>query len=142
MCSNLTEVPAHLFDSNVNATNFSNCFYYCNSLTTLPSGLFAKNRKATDFSSCFATCNRLVLIPDLFTDESTDEAHRFADVATVNFTNCFSRSGYVSGSPAGTAPELWNATFTGTPVTTGCFGGKGNSSASLTNYERIPAEWK
>ena len=33
-------------------------------------------------------------------------------------------------------------TFTGTPVSTSCFGGAGNSTTSLTNYNDIPASWK
>jgi hypothetical protein len=33
-------------------------------------------------------------------------------------------------------------TFAGTPASTGCFGGAGNSIASLSNYADIPASWK
>lgn len=35
-----------------------------------------------------------------------------------------------------------NPTFSGTPVSTSCFSGNGNSATSLTNYNDIPTDWK
>ena len=35
-----------------------------------------------------------------------------------------------------------NPIFAGTPVSVGCFGGAGNSLASISNYADIPASWK
>ena len=35
-----------------------------------------------------------------------------------------------------------NPTFIGKPVSASCFGGAGNSIASLSNYADIPADWK
>lgn len=42
----------------------------------------------------------------------------------------------------GTAPDLWNCTYTIPPTKTGCWGGVGNSVDSLTNYNTIPSDWK
>ena len=49
----------------------------------------------------------------------------------------------VTGTPTKLALQGGaNPTFAGTPVSAGCFGGAGNSIASLSNYASIPASWK
>ena len=49
----------------------------------------------------------------------------------------------VTGTPTKLALQGGaNPTFAGTPVSAGCFGGAGNSVASLSNYASIPASWK
>lgn len=69
-----------------------------------------------------------------------EETTRFLN-QSPDFTSCFERASF-SGTQ-GTAPDLWNCSFgTGTPITTGCWAGAGNSAASLTNYASIPAGWK
>ena len=138
----LTELPSGIFDTNLAATSFSNCFYYCNKLKTVPSGMFARNSLVTDFSSCFNACTSLVLASELFTDNTIGTDNRFAASGKINFTNCFSRGSYSYGTDTGSAPELWNCSFSTTPTTSGCFGGNGNSANSLSNYSQIPASWK
>ena len=58
----------------------------------------------------------------------------------MNFNSCFYRDSF-SGTQ-GTAPALWSATMNASSTKSGCFGGAGNSSTSLTNYGSIPAAWK
>ena len=49
----------------------------------------------------------------------------------------------VTGTPNKLANQgAANPIFVGTPISTGCFGGAGNSLTSLTNYASIPASWK
>ena len=49
----------------------------------------------------------------------------------------------VTGTPTKLAQQGGaNPTFAGTPVSTSCFAGAGNSIASLSNYASIPASWK
>ena len=49
----------------------------------------------------------------------------------------------VTGTPTKLALQGGaNPTFAGTPVSTSCFAGAGNSIASLSNYTSIPASWK
>jgi hypothetical protein len=49
----------------------------------------------------------------------------------------------VTGTPAKLAQQGGaNPTFAGTPVSTSCFAGAGNSITSLSNYALIPASWK
>ena len=49
----------------------------------------------------------------------------------------------VTGTPTKLALQGGaNPTFAGTPVSTSCFAGAGNSIASLSNYASIPASWK
>ena len=117
-------------------TNFDSCFYGCTSLTTLPTDLFRYNTAVTDFNSCFYGCTGLTLRSDIF---GSDTASRFSG-ETVNFRGCFSRSSF-SGTQ-GTAPALWDFKMSSRSKKTGCFGGAGNSSTSLSNYSSIPSEWK
>jgi hypothetical protein len=49
----------------------------------------------------------------------------------------------VTGTPTKLALQGGaNPTFAGTPVSTSCFAGAGNSITSLSNYALIPASWK
>ena len=49
----------------------------------------------------------------------------------------------VTGVPAKLAAQDGShPTFSGTPISTACFGGGGNSLTSLSNYASIPASWK
>jgi len=133
-CSQLTSIPSGLFDNNTLVTNFEYCFWGCSQLTSIPSGLFDNNTLVTNFRYCFCDCSKLQLRTDIFD---------FANFLNKNmkFGNCFYRSSFTGVQ--GTAPALWEADYgTGTPTTTGCFGGGGNSATSLTNYADIPAEWK
>ena len=133
-CTRLTELPADLFKYNTLVTDFERCFNGCSQLTSIPSGLFDNNTLVTDFRYCFCDCSKLQLRTDIFD---------FANFLNKNmkFGNCFYRSSFTGVQ--GTAPALWEADYgTGTPTTTGCFGGGGNSATSLTNYADIPAEWK
>jgi hypothetical protein len=49
----------------------------------------------------------------------------------------------VTGVPAKLAAQDGTApTFSGTPVSASCYGGAGNSLASLDNYDDVPASWE
>ena len=95
----------------------------------------------TNFSLTFYDCWDLQLkrYRNIFFADG-EEPTRFLN-QSVNFTNCFSRSSY--SGVLGEAPPLWNCTWgTGTTTSTTCYGGAGNSAASLTNYASVPAGWK
>ena len=144
-CGSLITVPTDLFRYNTAATNFHYTFRYCTSLESVPPYLFRYNTAVTDFSGTFQHCTKLILNSDMFCDEATEMATRFAGMSSVTFSTCFSRGSY-SGEQAGTAPELWNYTIQGGYWPSGnilsCFGGAGNNSTSLTNYANIPSGWK
>lgn len=140
-CSALTSVPADLFRYNTNVTNFGYTFYYCSTLTTVPADLFRYNLKVTSFYETFYYCNKLTMRSDLF---GSDLTNRFKQQASLDFGYFF----YVynwSGT-RGTAPALWNCTFTDsdgatiTPYKSYCF--YGHSSSSLSNYSSIPSAWR
>lgn len=140
-CSGLTAVPTDLFRYNTEVTTFAYTFYYCSALTTLPADLFRYNLKVTSFYMTFYYCNKLTMRSDIF---GSDMTNRFKQQSSLTFYYFF----YVynwSGT-RGTAPALWNCTFTNssgstiTPTKTYCFGG--NSSSSLSNYGSIPSEWR
>ena len=135
-CSSLTAIPAGLFDHNTAATNFICCFSGCSSLTAIPTGLFAANTAATNFSACFNGCTKLALNAEIFC--SPVNYSRFSGKSVI-FTNCFYRTTF--SGVQGTAPDLWNYSFDSV-ISTGCFGGSGNSATSLSNYASIPTGWK
>ena len=139
-CTSLTgTIPSGFLDGFVKLTNLTQTFFNCNKLTSAPSLLFKDCSVATNFTQCFASCAKMTIPSDLFCASSA-KTTRFASV-TPNFDGCFNRSSW-TGSVAGTAPDLWNYTFGGTPTTTNCYGGTGNSATSLTNYSSIPSAWK
>lgn len=134
-CTGLTAVPEDLFRCNIKVTSFSRCFSGCSELTTVPADLFRYNTEAVNFNACFQNCTKLQLREDIF---GTDTETRF-EGQSPNLSKCFERSSY-EGEP-GKAPELWKFTMTGSQKEM-CFGGAGNSGASLSNYEEIPADWR
>ncbi len=79
-CSNLTTIPAGLFDNNTAVTDFSSCFNGCSNLTTIPAGLFDNNTAVTDFGLCFYNCTNLTAIPAGLFDNNT---------AVTTFAGCF-----------------------------------------------------
>ena len=140
-CSGLTTIPTDLFRYNTKVTTFAYTFNHCSALTTLPADLFRYNLKVTSFYMTFYYCNKLTMRSDIF---GSDMTNRFKQQSSLTFYYFF----YVynwSGT-RGTAPALWNCTFTDsygytiTPTKTYCFGG--NSSSSLSNYSSIPSEWR
>lgn len=137
----LTSIPENLFDFCTKVTNFSRCFYI-NQLTSIPENLFNNNILVTNFSYCFYSNIRLKLNKYIFYSEG-QQPTRFLN-QSVDFQGCFWRNSYISpGAENGEAPDLWNCSFgTGSPTTTYCFGGNGNNTITLTNYNSIPVEWK
>jgi hypothetical protein len=84
-------------------------------------------------------CNSLIFNEFTFYDTG-EESTRFAG-KNVNFYQCFDRNSFTYTSSLGTAPSLWNCSFSS--VNSGlCFAGPGNSITSITNYGNIPAGWK
>ena len=139
-CSNLTTLGSDpIKPSGDGVTSFDSCFFDCTSLTSLPTDLFRYNTNATVFFACFYGCTSLTLRSDIFYP-SGGQSTRFLN-QSINFSNCFNRSSFTGTQ--GTAPDLWNCNFgTGTPTRTACFGGAGNSTTSISNYNDIPSEWK
>lgn len=136
-CDSLTKISQDLFRYNPQITNFGSCFWGDTYLASVPKYLFRYNTNATNFAWCFKDCRRLQLNPDIFCDNETEKATRFAGM-TVSFGNCFAIDLAYAGVQ-GTAPDLWNYTF-GSVTSAGCFAG--HSTASLTNYNDIPSGWK
>lgn len=137
-CRSLQDIPSGLFDHCTVVENFEYVFYGCVGITEIPQLLFKNNKAAYLFNRAFNGLLYQAYVSNLFC-EPADKATRFANV-TPDFTYMFYRD-YWRGSNAGTAPDLWNYTYAGTPTTNGCFGGDGNNSTSLTNYADIPAAW-
>lgn len=137
-CHDLITVGSGVFDNTTLVTSFNRAFLNCPSLETTPSGLFRYNTAAVDFTRAFYICVKHQQNIDLFY-AAGEEATRFLN-QDVDFTECFIRSSFTGTQ--GTAPDLWNCDFgTGTPTTTGCWSGAGNSTSSLTNYTSIPGVW-
>jgi hypothetical protein len=140
-CYNLTSIPDDLFRYNTSAWNFSYVFQNCSKITTIPADLFRYNTTSNtpNFSYAFNGCVKAQLHNTIFC-AAGEEGTRFLN-KTVNFTSCFTRTSF-SGIQ-GIAPDLWNYNFgTGTPTTTTCFSGAGNSLTSLSNYADVPTAWK
>ena len=141
-CFSVTKIktlPAHLIDRLVDCTNASQFVNQCTELEYLPDLFFQYQTKVTNWRYLAYGAPKLKLNANLFCDESTDIATHFSSVVP-DFTGAFSKTAY-TGTTAGTAPQLWNYTYGGTPTTTGCFSGAGNSTTSLTNYSSIPQAW-
>lgn len=131
----LATVPAGLFDDMTEVKRLDRMFIYCTGLTSVPEGLFRNLTKANNFAQCFYQVQASAIHPNIFCDEATEKATRFANV-TPDFSNCFAD---LKGTVAGTAPALWEYTYKDTPTKTGCF--SSNSTTTLSNYEDIPTEW-
>lgn len=162
-CSNLTAIPAGLFDNNPDATTFFFCFGYCKGLTgTIPTGLFDKNTKVKSFRSCFNGCEKLTgeiptglfnnhpdaenfggcfsdcknLKPtaDIFCDDANDRNTRFAG-KEMSFDSCFKNCGSETDGD-GTFPALWDYAMTGSSYShADCFAG-----AKATNAGDVPTD--
>ena len=142
-CSSLTTLPADIFRYNtaVSSSGFNRTFLNCTGLATLPADLFRYNTAVVTFGfmHTFDGCTALQVPADVFFRPG-EETTRFLN-KSVDFTSCFTRTSF--SGVQGTAPDLWNCSFgTGTPLTTGCFGGAGNSLTSLSNYASIPGAWE
>jgi predicted RNA binding protein with dsRBD fold (UPF0201 family) len=135
-CTGLTTTPNDLFDYCTTTPTFRYTFGNCSNLTNIPS---LNNCLAANNFEYFAQgCTKLQIQENIFCAPE-DRGTRFLNLS-VNFTSMFSRSSF-SGSQ-GVAPPLWKFNFgTGTPTTTNCFSGAGNSATSLANYKNIPTAW-
>jgi hypothetical protein len=139
--TSISSIPTDLFIYNtaVSLTGFTQCFQDCTLLETVPDYLFRYNVACTNFQATFANCNKLQQNQWTFC-ASGEETTRFLN-KSINFLGTFLRTSFTGTQ--GTAPELWSYSYgTGTPSTTQCWNGAGNSSTSLTNYASIPAAWK
>jgi len=136
-CSSLTTVPADTFRYNTLLGSARIMFANCTSLETLPADLFRYNTRTDNHFKLFYNCPKLQLRADIF---GTDYSNRFTYGATgMDFRYTFQLTGGFTGTQ-GTAPDLWNFTYTDTSVSkTDCF--DGHSTSSVDNYASIPAEW-
>ena len=142
-CFSVTKIktlPAHLIDRLVDCTNASQFVNQCTELEYLPDLFFQYQTNVTNWRYLAYGNTKFKLNANLFCNEATDMATRFAGLSSLDFTGAFSRISY-TGTEQGTAPQLWNYTYTDTPTTTGCYSGAGNSTTSLTNYASIPTAW-
>jgi hypothetical protein len=136
-CSALTTVSADLFKYNTKATAFNSVFYE-SGLTSIPAELFRYNTLAQSFQAAFYRCQSLQISTDIFWGAGERDT-RFLN-QSVDFRGCFYEDSFLGVQ--GAAPDLWNCDFgTGTPATTDCFGGAGNSIARMTNYGYVPVAW-
>jgi hypothetical protein len=138
-CSSLASIPTDAFRYNTAVTTFESCFLNCSSLASISTDLFRYNTAVTTFIYCLYGCTALQLHTTIFC-AVTEKTTRFLN-KSINFTECFYRTSFTGSQ--GTAPDIWNYSYgTGTPTTTTCFGGAGNSVTSISNYADIPAGWK
>ena len=136
--SDIAVLPSDSFQYNTLANSFLGCFFFCASLTTVPDYLFRYNTAVSNFNTTFCTCNNLQINPNVFYANG-EQSTRFLN-QSVDFYECMSRD--VFGGVQGTAADLWNCNFgTGTPNTTLCYGGAGNTTSSISNYNDIPTAW-
>jgi len=135
-CTGLTgSIPTDFLRYVVNATNLSNFLSGCSGLTgSTPADFLRYVVNATNLSSLLQNCTRLQLTPDIL----GPDPNRFLD-RSVSFSNAFRSVGTFSGTPQGTAPEIWLYNFgVGIPTTSNAFFG---NSSSLSNWAQIPAAW-
>ena len=167
-CDDLTTIVADLFRYNtaITTTAFYRTFYDCNSLVTATSDIFRYNTSvstgsfyrlfyscelytggarfwyntsAVSFVATFRNCIKMRQSLTIFCDIG-DEDTRFHD-QDIDFTSCFDRDSFTGTK--GASPALWDYDFgSGTPTTTDCWEGAGNSLTSLENYSDIPVGWK
>lgn len=138
-CYSISSIPTDLFKFNTSVTSFAGVFYSCTNITTIPPDLFRYNTSCLDFRLALYYCYKSKLPSELFY-RAGEQSNRFLN-QSVLFDYFFWRP--VNQGQQGVAPDLWNCDYgTGTPVKTGCYGGPGNSAASLSNYADIPAGWK
>ena len=139
MFPKLTSVTTGFFDRTTAATTFNSTLQDCKILTYVPEGLFAKDTTAVNCSATFRYCTKLQLNPNIFCNEATEKATRFAG-KTMTFTNCFNLGTSTFTGTQGTAPALWDYTMNSASVKTTCF--TGQTATSLTNFASIPSAWK
>lgn len=150
MCSDttLSYLSPDFLKNNTEITSASYAFYNASYLREIPDNFFANNKKCTNFSCCFLNNNRLRVTPNIFCKDSTEATTRFAGISEApDFSRCFERSysSYSNYCKGGTAPRLWEYTYTDTngntltPISTDCF--KGHTVDTLTNWLDIPESW-
>jgi hypothetical protein len=142
-CFSVTKIktlPAHLLDRLVDCVNASQFVNQCAELEYLPDLFFQYQTKVTNWRYLAYGATNFRPNANLFCDEATDMATRFNGLSGLDFTGAFSRTAY-TGTGQGTAPQLWNYTYSDPPTTTGCYSGAGNNATSLTNYASIPSAW-
>jgi len=138
-CAGLTgSIPTDFLRYVTSVTNLGYLLYGCSGLTDYSADLCRENVLCTDFSYMMYGCNAMQQRSDTFYRPG-EEGTRFLN-KSPNFSHCFDRASFTGVQ--GTAPDLWNCSYgTGTPTTTDCWNGAGNSAASLTNYASIPGAW-
>ena len=166
-CSHITEIPRGLFKYNRNLTSLYSVFKSCIRLEKIPSDLFSGLTKLTDLRGAFMDCSGLNYIEKcnkkLFSDvgsttldissmfkncvnlyinidELFSEPLGVLKLPTINISGFLHRT-YCTADQQSTVPSLWNigSYFSNT---SDAFGGTGNSSLSITNYNSIPSGWK
>lgn len=133
-CTNLTTLPDNIFKDLSALTTVWNLCRNCTNLATIPPKLFESCTRINDMESAFEGCLKLKVRADLFGDNLTAWLN---NGGTCYLTRTFYRDSY-TGTEAGTAPEIWTKSGTHNY----CFGGAGNNTSSLTNYNSIDSGWK
>ena len=133
-CNNLVALPDNIFKDLYALRVVWNMCYGCANLAIIPPKLFESCTKINDMERAFEGCLKLKLRDDLFGSNLNAWLN---NGTTCYLTRTFYRESY-TGTEAGTAPAIW----TKSGSHTGCFGGAGNNTSSLTNYDSIDSGWK
>jgi len=134
-CTGVTSLPNDLLRYAVGVTSARYFMAVCTGVTFLPADLLRHNTALTNLLGFMQACTKVSLRTDIFGPNTTS---RFINQSVI-FTDAFSNVGTTSGTPQGTAPEVWSYNYgTGIPTTTNAFAG---NSTSLTNWASIPAAW-
>lgn len=133
-CKGLTgTIPIGLFDKNKKVESFRGCFYNCEKLTgEIPAGLFNNHPDAKNFGVCFSNCKNLKPTADIFCDDANDRSTRFAGKEML-FDSCFENCGSETDGD-GTFPALWDYAMTSSSYShSDCFKG-----AKANNANKVP----
>ena len=84
-------------------------------------------------------CNKLKLTQNIFCDEETQKEIRFASLSYISFYMCFNVNAFTGEK--GTAPALWEYTYSTTPQSANCFNSNIINS-QITNAVDVPTGWK
>ena len=137
-CKSLTRIPAGFFDANSELEDLTSTFEGCTALETIPEGLFDRNEKLSDLTDAFAGCESLRTIPAGLFDRNRLILSFFR-----TFAGCSALEGESPATEIGDRiyhlyERAENPVEFTVPDGRYCYAG----CTGLTDYDRIPEEWK
>lgn len=137
-CKSLTRIPAGFFDANSELEDLTSTFEGCTALETIPEGLFDRNEKLSDLTDAFAACESLRTIPAGLFDRNRLILSFFR-----TFAGCSALEGESPATEIGDRiyhlyERAENPVEFTVPDGRYCYAG----CTGLTDYGRIPEEWK